>query len=125
MLHLFNFFAIIVVLIKRIKLKNMNIYQYLAQLKFLEDPKVFFPVLAWIIFWKGLALWKAAGKKEVIWFWLLMIINTLGLLEICYLFVFSNPKNNLKDLKDKFTKKNLKNEEIITVEPIEENTNQE
>ncbi len=103
----------------------MNIYQYLAQLKFLENPKVFFPMLVWIIFWKGMALWKAADKKERIWFWLLMCINTLGILEICYLFVFSNPKNNFKGLKDKFIKKNFKNNEVITVEPIEENTTQE
>jgi len=54
-----------------------------------------------------------------------MIINTLGLLEICYIFLLSNPKNNLKNLKTKFTKTFSKKEQpsIIetTTEPIDEN----
>lgn len=130
-LHLFQIFAIIRVLNKQIKLVNMNIYQYLTQLKFLEDPKIFFPMLVWIIFWKGMSLWKSSQRKERVWFWLLMCINTLGILEICYLFVFSNPKNDLKAFKEKLMKnmsgkKIVDQKEEITIEPIEENTtNQE
>lgn len=43
----------------------------------------------WSIFWKGLALWKSAGEKDKVWFVVLLVVNTLGLLEILYLFVFS------------------------------------
>jgi len=101
----------------------MNIFQYLTQLKVLENPKVIFPMLVWIIFWKGTALWKSAQRKEKIWFWLLMCLNTLGILEICYIFVFSN-SNNVNTWKAKLMKKN--NTEKTTIEPIEENiTNQE
>ena len=101
----------------------MNIFQYLTQLKVLENPKVIFPMLVWIIFWKGTALWKSAQRKEKIWFWLLMCLNTLGILEICYIFVFSN-SNNVNAWKAKLMKKN--NTEKTTIEPIEENiTNQE
>jgi hypothetical protein len=57
-----------------------------------------------------------------------MCINTLGILEICYLFVFSNPKNDLKSFKEKFMKnmqgnKKVEQKEEITIEPIQENTN--
>lgn len=43
----------------------------------------------WVLVWKGLALWRAAQKKQKIWFVVLLVLNTLGLLEIAYLFVFS------------------------------------
>ena len=40
----------------------------------------------WTLFWKGLALWKAARSGEKYWFIGLLVINTLGLLEILYIF---------------------------------------
>lgn len=43
----------------------------------------------WTLPWKGMALWKSAKKSELWWFIALLLINTLGLLEILYLFVFS------------------------------------
>jgi len=50
-------------------------------------------------------------------------MNTLGILEICYIFVFSRSNINFKDLAKKFVKKtndqSVKNEET-TVEPINE-----
>ena len=98
----------------------MNIFQYFAQIKILENPKYFIPLLLWIIVWKGLALWKASQRKEVLWFWLLMSINTLGILEICYIFVFSNPKTYFKDLKDNLIKKMRNKKEKIIVEPVDE-----
>ncbi len=53
----------------------------------------------WILTWKGLALWKAAGKKSVPWFVILLIINTVGILEILYIFVFSKISFNKKEKK--------------------------
>lgn len=52
-------------------------------------------LLIWVLAWKGLALWKAAENKQKIWFIALLVINTLGILEIVYLFYFSRkkPKN--------------------------------
>jgi hypothetical protein len=47
----------------------------------------------WALVWKGLALWKAAAKKKSIpWFIVLLVINTMGILEILYIFVFSKIK---------------------------------
>lgn len=47
---------------------------------------------AWTLPWKGVALWKAARNGSKPWFVVLLIVNTLGLLEILYIFVFSKPK---------------------------------
>lgn len=44
-------------------------------------------LLLWGLVWKGLALWKAAHKEAKIWFVLLLIVNTVGLLEIAYIFL--------------------------------------
>ena len=43
-------------------------------------------VVLWVIFWKGLALWHSAIRKQAWWFVALLIINTIGILEIIYLF---------------------------------------
>lgn len=45
--------------------------------------------VAWTIPWKGVALWKAARRGEKIWFIIMLIVNTLAILEILYIFVFS------------------------------------
>lgn len=49
-------------------------------------------VAAWTLVWKALALWKAARKNSRIWFVALLLINTMGLLEILYIFLFSKIK---------------------------------
>lgn len=48
-------------------------------------------VLVWSIIWKGLALWKAGRAGSKPWFIVLLIVNTVGILEILYLYVFSRP----------------------------------
>lgn len=46
----------------------------------------------WTVPWKGVALWKAARQGSKVWFIFLLIINTLAILEILYIFVFSRKK---------------------------------
>lgn len=45
--------------------------------------------IVWSLIWKGLALWKSAGLRQKYWFLAILPINTLGILEIIYLFVVS------------------------------------
>lgn len=52
-------------------------------------------LLIWSLIWKGFALWRAAGRQDKVWFIVLMILNTIGLLEILYLFVFSKRENKV------------------------------
>ncbi len=49
--------------------------------------------VAWTLPWKGVALWKAARLNDKRWFIALLVINTLALLEILYIFIFSKRKN--------------------------------
>ena len=48
--------------------------------------------VVWSILWKGLALWHAGRRGEPWWFVALLTINTLGILEIIYLFVVAKLK---------------------------------
>lgn len=50
---------------------------------------VFIIFVIWSIIWKGLALWKSARLCHKWWFVALLIINTVGILEILYIYVFS------------------------------------
>ncbi|MCL2037607.1 DUF5652 family protein [Candidatus Saccharibacteria bacterium] len=43
-------------------------------------------LIVWALFWKGLALWHAARKKQPWWYVIMIVVNTAGLLEIIYLF---------------------------------------
>jgi len=49
-------------------------------------------VLVWSLVWKGIALWISARKKQMVWFVILLIVNTMGILEILYIFLFSKIK---------------------------------
>ncbi len=49
-------------------------------------------IVLWVIPWKGVSLWKSARRGEKWWFIALLIVNTLGVLEILYIFVFSKSK---------------------------------
>jgi hypothetical protein len=53
--------------------------------------------VVWTIAWKGLALWTAARKGSKNWFVALLLINTLGILDILYIYVFS--KGNAKPVE--------------------------
>ncbi len=61
------------------------------------------PVMIWVLFWKGCALWFAVKNEKKWWFLALLVLNTFGLLEIVYIFIIS--KKNLTDIKELFSKK--------------------
>ena len=43
-------------------------------------------LIAWTFVWKGLALWKSAKNESRVWFVILLVVNTFGILEIIYYF---------------------------------------
>ena len=63
--------------------------------------------IAWSFVWKLLALWKSARKGSVVWFIVLALVNTLGILEILYIFVFSEmgKKPQKKSVRKKSSKR--------------------
>lgn len=48
--------------------------------------------VVWSVLWKGLALWRAAKRGDKWWFIAFLVINTLGILEIIYLFAITGAK---------------------------------
>ncbi|MFA6022875.1 MAG: DUF5652 family protein [Candidatus Pacearchaeota archaeon] len=54
-------------------------------------------IAVWSLAWKGIALWKAARQKQMIWFIVLLVVNTLGILEILYIFWFSKMSSSKKE----------------------------
>lgn len=46
-------------------------------------------IIIWSAIWKGIALWKAARKNQLVWFIVLLVVNTIGILEILYIYIFS------------------------------------
>lgn len=45
---------------------------------------LFAVLMIWSLIWKGLALWRAARKCNTVWFVLLLLVNTVGILDIIY-----------------------------------------
>ncbi len=62
----------------------------------MENPWVAMAVLVWSLAWKGMALWRSARNNQRNWFVALLVVNTLGLLEIFYLFLWDKVKNLFK-----------------------------
>lgn len=54
-------------------------------------------LIVWTLFWKGVALWRSARRQEKWWFIVLLLVNTLALLEILYIFVFSRNKKKIEN----------------------------
>ncbi len=49
----------------------------------------------WTLPWKGVALWKSARNNDKWWFMALLVINTIAILEILYIFILD--KKKIKD----------------------------
>ena len=60
---------------------------------FIQNPTVIIILAIWTLPWKGVALWRAAQLRDKWWFIVMLILNTLAILEILYIFVFSKRKS--------------------------------
>jgi len=49
-------------------------------------------LVLWSLVWKGIALWKAAKNDQTAWYVVMLIVNTVGILEILYIYIFSKKK---------------------------------
>ena len=49
-------------------------------------------ILIWTLFWKGCALWVAAKNEKKWWFLVLLVVNTVGILDIIYIFYVAKKK---------------------------------
>ena len=55
------------------------------------SPLLVLVLLVWTLPWKGYALWLAARNNSPWWFIVLLIVNTVAILDIIYIFVFGRP----------------------------------
>lgn len=46
----------------------------------------------WVLPWKGVALWKASRLGQKKWFIAMLVLNTLAILEIFYIFFIARKK---------------------------------
>lgn len=58
----------------------------------IQNPWIVGLIALWVIPWKGVALWKSARNKQTVWFIALLVLNTLAILEILYIFIFSKKR---------------------------------
>ena len=65
-------------------LYNINMEQFLT-----GNSWMLFIIMLWTLPWKGLALWKAAQRNDQKWFIVLLLLNTLAILDILYIYKFS------------------------------------
>lgn len=49
--------------------------------------------ILWTLPWKGVSLWKASRNYQKVWFVALLILQTVGILEILYILFFQRDKN--------------------------------
>jgi methionyl-tRNA synthetase len=82
----------IVLILKNCLYYNKGDMDYLLQ-NLIQNPVFVFLILVWTLPWKGVALWRAAKNDHKGWFVALLVLNTLGMLEILYIFVFSKKKS--------------------------------
>jgi hypothetical protein len=61
------------------------------------DSLIIVLISLWTVAWKGYALWLSARSGQKKWFLVMLILNTVGILEIYY--IFKVAKKEPKDLK--------------------------
>jgi len=74
---------------------------------FWENFAIYF-LFIWSLFCKGIALWKAAQFKQRNWYVVILVLNTVGILEIVYLFRYAKKRltfNEMKTWKEYFVRK--------------------
>ncbi|MDD4557438.1 MAG: DUF5652 family protein [bacterium] len=57
-----------------------------------NNPALLTILLIWSAVWKGLALWHSARRGQTVWYVVMLILNTAGLLEIIYLIAYRQRK---------------------------------
>ena len=65
------------------------------------NPWLIWLILLWTLPWKGVALWKAARNEHKWWFIALLVLNTMAILEIIYIFFFSEKKGMVEKKEEK------------------------
>lgn len=52
-------------------------------------------IVAWDLFWKGKGMWISAKNNHLEWFIAILVLNTIGIVPIIYIYFFSKQKNEV------------------------------
>lgn len=75
--------------------------------------------ILWSVFWKGWALWIASKENSKLWFFVLLIVNTFGILEIIYIFGFSKDRKGNSPYRGIFPRKKVVKEDDVKEAEVE------
>lgn len=56
---------------------------------------ILYLLIAWSLVWKCIALWHSARNKQLVWYIIIFIVNTIGILEILYLILSKKRKDHI------------------------------
>jgi hypothetical protein len=62
----------------------------------LTNEWIFIVIMIWTLPWKAYALWLSARRGEKKWFLVLLVLNTVAILDLYY--IFGVAKKSLKDI---------------------------
>ena len=62
-------------------------------------PFVLIVLYIWSLAAKGFAMWRAANLGQRNWFIAILVLNTVGIVELVYLFKFANKKLTMKEIR--------------------------
>ena len=65
-------------------------------------------VMVWEVAWTGIAMWKSAKNKHIVWFIVFLVLQILAIPEIIYIIIDSKKKGKKKPVAKKTTKKKKK-----------------
>jgi len=60
---------------------------------------LFVVIIIWEAIWTGIAMWKSARRKHLVWFIVFFLVNILAIPEILYIFIFSKMKKKSRKKK--------------------------
>lgn len=65
----------------------------------LNSPYLLLILFIWSLIWKGIALWRAANLKQRNWFIAILVLNTIGIVELFYLFRFAKKRLTIDEIR--------------------------
>lgn len=72
-----------------------------VQVFFTNHPFLAFAIMLWSIAWKGLALWRSAQLSHKKWFIAILVLNTVGILDIIYLYFVAKKYTVVSETEEK------------------------
>jgi hypothetical protein len=57
-----------------------------------KHPELLAVAVIWSLIWKGIALWRSAKNNDKWWFIAFLVVHSLGILELIYIYIVKPSK---------------------------------